>query len=79
MKPALPSWADDIIQLPHNLPVPDEQAGHPLADLADNFVVDGAHVIGQLLHREEGFPVPPGAFTREDVKRAILQAFGKEG
>ncbi|MDD7413471.1 MAG: energy-coupling factor transporter ATPase [Eubacteriales bacterium] len=29
--------------------------------------------------REEGFPVPPGAFTREDVKRAILQAFGKEG
>ena len=28
--------------------------------------------------REEGFPVPPGAFTREDVKRAILQAFGKE-
>ena len=29
--------------------------------------------------REEGFPVPPGPFTREDVKRAILQAFGKEG
>lgn len=28
--------------------------------------------------REAGFPVPPGAFTREDVKRAILQAFGKE-
>ena len=29
--------------------------------------------------REAGFPVPPGAFTREDVKRAILQTFGKEG
>ncbi len=29
--------------------------------------------------REAGFPVPSGAFTREDVKRAILQAFGKEG
>ena len=28
--------------------------------------------------REAGFPVPSGAFTREDVKRAILQAFGKE-
>ena len=29
--------------------------------------------------REAGFPVAPGAFTREDVKQAILQAFGKEG